>query len=67
MSSLGKQFRGLLETSAVIAGVEKVEEQQSAADGTTKYLFALADGLRIESVLIPPASAFARRRGGGGG
>jgi 23S rRNA (adenine2503-C2)-methyltransferase len=65
MSSLGKQFRGLLENSAMIAGVEPVAHQQSAVDGTIKYLFALADGLRIESVLIPPASAFADEEAAG--
>jgi len=58
MSSLGKKFREKLEASAVIAGVVPVTHRRSAVDGTAKYLFALADGLRIESVLIPPASAF---------
>jgi len=58
MSSFGKEFRSRLTSSAMIAGVEPVTEQRSQADGTTKYLFALADGLRVESVLIPPASAF---------
>jgi 23S rRNA (adenine2503-C2)-methyltransferase len=28
-------------------------ERQDSADGTTKFLFALADGRRVESVLIP--------------
>ncbi len=58
MSSIGKGFRDQLEGQAYIRGVEFVTQRKSAVDGTTKYLFELADGLRIESVLIPPASAF---------
>jgi 23S rRNA (adenine2503-C2)-methyltransferase len=33
-------------------------QQFSRRDGTTKFLFELHDGARIESVLIPPAAAF---------
>ena len=58
MTSLGREFRALLAESADIEGLQPVTQQVSAADGTTKYLFVLTDGLRIESVLIPPASAF---------
>jgi 23S rRNA (adenine2503-C2)-methyltransferase len=58
MTSLGREFRALLAESACIEGLRPVTQQVSAADGTTKYLFELADGFRIESVLIPPASAF---------
>jgi 23S rRNA (adenine2503-C2)-methyltransferase len=58
MSDLGKDFRALLEQTAVISGITPLSQRVSAADGTTKFLFGLADGGKIESVLIPPASAF---------
>jgi 23S rRNA (adenine2503-C2)-methyltransferase len=62
MTDLGKAFRERLAEAATIGALQPVRHSVSDADGTTKYLFALADGLRIESVLIPPASAF--RAGG---
>ena len=65
MSDLGKEFRRRLEESAEIRGVDTVERQTSLRDGTTKFLFGLADGLQIESVLIPPRSAFRGREGAG--
>ncbi len=58
MSDLGKTFRELLQSAAVIEGVSLVSRETSRADRTTKFLFELADGLKIESVLIPPAAAF---------
>jgi 23S rRNA (adenine2503-C2)-methyltransferase len=58
MSDLGKVFRRRLESSARMTGVRPLEQQFSRRDGTTKFLFELADGLKIESVLIPPASGF---------
>lgn len=61
MTDVGKRFRARLQEAAVIEGVTPLLQQFSRRDGTTKFLFALADGVRIESVLIPPASAF---RGG---
>ena len=61
MSDIGKRFRARLGEAAVIEGVAPVQQQFSRRDATTKFLFALSDGARIESVLIPPASAF---RGG---
>lgn len=59
MTDLGKSFRELLQETAHINMPVCVTSQHSKRDGTTKFLFELADGLRIESVLIPPASAFA--------
>jgi 23S rRNA (adenine2503-C2)-methyltransferase len=44
--------------AAAIRGVTPVTSQVSSLDSTTKFLFSLSDGLQIESVLIPPASAF---------
>jgi 23S rRNA (adenine2503-C2)-methyltransferase len=58
MSDLGKAFREHLALSASIAGATPVAMRQSTTDGTMKFLFSLGDGARIESVLIPPASAF---------
>lgn len=58
MTNLGKQFREHLAHVADIRGVRLSAQQESATDGTTKYLFELADGLKVESVLIPPLSAF---------
>jgi 23S rRNA (adenine2503-C2)-methyltransferase len=59
MSDLSRPFRERLDHAASISGITPVTSQTSHIDGTIKFLFALADGLRIESVLIPPASAFA--------
>lgn len=56
MTDLGKGFRNRLEETAVMEGVIPVTRQTSMRDGTTKFLFVLNDGLKIESVLIPPRS-----------
>jgi len=58
MTDLGKAFRESLQNSAAIEGLSFVSREASRHDGTTKFLFELSDGLKIESVLIPPASAF---------
>lgn len=58
MSDLGKKFRERLHVAAFIHGVTPLTQQFSRRDGTTKFLFELRDGSRIESVLIPPAAAF---------
>ena len=52
MSDLSKEARSLLSQKAYISQLEEVKRQHSS-DGTEKYLFALEDGHRIESVLIP--------------
>ncbi len=61
MTDLGKTVRSRLEQAATILGLSIVTRQQSHHDGTEKFLFELPDGLRVESVLIPPASAFSGR------
>lgn len=61
MTDLAKSFRSELENVAKIEGLTLVTQQASRHDGTTKYLFALPDKNKIESVLIPPASAFKGR------
>ena len=58
MSDLGKGFRERLEAEASIQGIEYLTSQTSRRDATTKFLFALQDGRKVETVLIPPRSAF---------
>ena len=58
MTDLGKAFRKRLEETAAIGAPALRTRRTSAKDGTVKFLFALEDGLKVESVLIPPASAF---------
>ena len=52
MTELSKEVRGLLFQRAYISRIIEVKRQCSI-DGTEKFLFALEDGHRIESVLIP--------------
>jgi len=56
MTSLSREARALLAERARLDVLERVTERLSA-DGTTKVLFRLQDGLQIESVLIPPDAA----------
>jgi len=56
MTDLSQQFRDLLEENAFIDLLRIVARQLSQKDGTTKFLFELSDGKKIESVLIPPRS-----------
>jgi 23S rRNA (adenine2503-C2)-methyltransferase len=58
MTDIARASRELLSRTAVITGVVPVSSTPSPADGTIKFLFGLADGLHIESVLIPPSSQF---------
>jgi 23S rRNA (adenine2503-C2)-methyltransferase len=58
MTNLGKAVRTTLEATALVTTPEEVKRQESQEDGTSKYVFRLADGALIETVLIPPASAF---------
>jgi 23S rRNA (adenine2503-C2)-methyltransferase len=52
MTTLSREFRAKMEDLVVIAE-PALDRIQSSADGTKKALFRLADGLFIESVLIP--------------
>jgi 23S rRNA (adenine2503-C2)-methyltransferase len=52
MTNLAKEFRKKLEASVWISHLEP-EKIQTSKDGTQKLRFALRDGNRIESVLIP--------------
>lgn len=56
MTDISKDFRAVLEGVATIDNLRIVAKEVSKRDGTTKFLFELSDGLRIESVLIPPES-----------
>lgn len=58
MSSLAKPLRERLEHAVRIQRPEVVQRQRSRDDGTTKFLLRLADGVHVESVLIPPRLAF---------
>lgn len=51
MSDLSKDTRTTLLQEYMISGLS-LREKQVASDGTTKFLFALADGSLIESVLM---------------
>ncbi|RKY80488.1 23S rRNA (adenine(2503)-C(2))-methyltransferase RlmN [candidate division KSB1 bacterium] len=53
MTSFRKEIRAHLEQSANLHQVFLVSQHQSYHDDTIKFLFALPDGLQIESVFIP--------------
>src|SRR3954451_5435196 len=53
MSNLPKELRASLADRFPLAFPEPLERTTPAADGTSKYLFKLADGNRIESVYMP--------------
>ncbi len=52
MTNLSREFRCELENSACISSLAP-ETMEISRDGTRKYLFRLADGNAVESVLIP--------------
>jgi 23S rRNA (adenine2503-C2)-methyltransferase len=52
MTDLSKELRGILAASCRISGFT-AERVEISSDGTEKYLFRLADGETVESVLIP--------------
>jgi 23S rRNA (adenine2503-C2)-methyltransferase len=52
MTDLRKELRGKLEQTFRIERL-KLEARHTSRDGTIKFLFGLADGEKIESVLIP--------------
>lgn len=62
MTSLSKTFRTKLEEVATFEEAKFLEAQTSRTDGTTKLLFGLIDGKRIESVLIPWQTGFEDQR-----
>ena len=52
MTNLPKDLRDRLEATCSLTAV-MLETRQESGDGTTKYLFGLADGQAVESVLMP--------------
>lgn len=52
MTNVGKELRRQLEEAAVATALTPVHESASAASGTKKSLFRLADGETVESVLL---------------
>lgn len=52
MTNLPKDLRDRLEATCSLTAVT-LETRQESGDGTTKYLFGLADGQAVESVLMP--------------
>ena len=52
MTDISKLFRSKLSDLAYISHFDIIGKVQSTSDGTTKYLFELEDGERIESVLM---------------
>ncbi|MBJ6723207.1 23S rRNA (adenine(2503)-C(2))-methyltransferase RlmN [Geomesophilobacter sediminis] len=52
MTNVSKEFRARLEETACISNLVP-EVIEASDDGTKKYLFRLADGNAVESVLIP--------------
>lgn len=63
MTTLSKEVRTKLQDVATIETLKLIETRHSEKDGTTKLLFELADGKRIESVLIPSEPADDDERG----
>ncbi len=52
MTSLSKDLREKLKAECIYTSLKKVDCQISKEDGTRKYLFALADGNVVETVLM---------------
>ena len=51
MTNLSRQFRESLDQQASITCIQE-KKRQVSVDGTIKFLFALPDGMEVESVLI---------------
>lgn len=57
MTNISAAFREGLKENTSIISLTLEQKQVSALDGTVKFLFRLGDGLKIESVLIPPSDS----------
>lgn len=53
MKNLPKAFREWLEANAQLGGVASALASKTSIDGSTKFLFQLHDGKKVESVLMP--------------
>jgi 23S rRNA (adenine2503-C2)-methyltransferase len=58
MNNMSRATRDRLDGEAMAESVKCAGSRRSALEGTTKFLFELADGKRIETVLIPPSSSY---------
>lgn len=58
MYTLSKTIREKLRNKVYIFNLKTVSKKKSLLDDTTKFLFELEDGKQVESVLIPPRTAF---------
>lgn len=56
MTNLPKSFRRKLSDAACVSDIRVCARAESELDSAVKYLFELADGSRIESVLMPDRS-----------
>ena len=54
MTNLSQPLRKKLNETAALEQLGVADRQRSTRDGTVKFLFQLSDGLKIETVLIPP-------------
>jgi 23S rRNA (adenine2503-C2)-methyltransferase len=52
MTDLSKEYRRRLEEECTVTAIRDASVQESALDGTRKFLFELGDGARVESVLM---------------
>jgi 23S rRNA (adenine2503-C2)-methyltransferase len=52
MTDLPAEYRNKLDAENTVSSIRAAATQQSATDGTRKFLFELADGARVESVLM---------------
>lgn len=57
MRNLPKDLVAWLEANARLGGVAEAVRALPASDGSVKFLFALRDGLKVESVLMPGSGA----------
>ncbi len=51
-TSFPKTLRNILDEKFILRSFKQIDSVQSPTDGTTKYLWELADGSKIESVII---------------
>jgi 23S rRNA (adenine2503-C2)-methyltransferase len=52
MTDLSREYRQRLSADCTVSSLRAASVQQSAVDGTRKFLFELHDGARVESVLM---------------
>jgi 23S rRNA (adenine2503-C2)-methyltransferase len=52
MTDLSREYRRHLEEDSTVSALRAAVVQESAVDGTRKFLFELADGAKVESVLM---------------